>query len=50
LNYGKEGYLHPIDAESGKLVTETDVTTHLNDKAPITLSGTHACTGPLRRY
>lgn len=42
----KDGYVHLLDAATGKLMFQTSVTTHRNDKAPLTTAGTHYCPGP----
>ena len=42
----KDGYVHLLDAATGKLQSRTSVTTHKNDQAPLTTAGTHFCPGP----
>jgi alcohol dehydrogenase (cytochrome c) len=40
---GKEGILHVVDRDSGKLVFKLPVTTMLNHDAPLTPEGVHVC-------
>jgi len=42
---GKDGYLHAIDIDGGKVAWKTAVTTIDNADAPITPKGTHFCPG-----
>jgi glucose dehydrogenase len=41
----KDGYLHAIDLSTGKKRFQIPVTTHENDKAPLTPEGLHFCPG-----
>ncbi|HZP87919.1 MAG TPA: PQQ-binding-like beta-propeller repeat protein, partial [Burkholderiales bacterium] len=42
---GKDGVLHVLDRNDGKLVFKLPVTSHENVDAPITAQGTHYCPG-----
>ena len=42
---GKQGILHVVDREDGKLVFKLPVTTLLNQDVPITPEGVHVCPG-----
>ncbi len=42
---GKDGYLHAIDIDAGKVAWKTAVTTIDNVDAPLTPQGTHFCPG-----